>query len=185
MTSQICSITRESARKSTDLSICAPNSAVSDKKILALPARDSTNPSTIKRLDFSSVFVTLQQVRKGIKVPNLSPDSMKLSHTIVIFLAAWLVSCASPEQTALIRQATTCEVHGYKMEHVVLTKDEYAGRYMTDEFYAARGGIFPHSGTAFPVCTFYPNRDMTWRCPECASAGAIWCKEHLQERPFL
>ena len=111
---------------------------------------------------------------------------VKLSHaTAALLMAACLASCASVEQADAVKSYTRCEIHGCEMEHVVLTRDEYAGRMMPESFYAARGGIFPHSGTEFPVCTFYPNRDMTWRCSECARAGKIWCRKHLRNQPFL
>jgi hypothetical protein len=83
-----------------------------------------------------------------------------------------------------MKASTVCEIHGCRMEHVVLTRDEYAGREVPEGFYSARGGVFPNSGTSFPVCTFYPN-EMTWRCPECARLGKIWCEEHLRNQPFL
>jgi hypothetical protein len=108
------------------------------------------------------------------------------SHAIVVLLMAFsLVSCTSIEQAASMRSHPRCEIHGCRMEHTMLILDEYAGRKMPESFYAARGGIFPHTGTAFPVCAFYPNRDMTWRCSECVRAGRIWCDEHLRNQPFL
>lgn len=110
----------------------------------------------------------------------------KSSRAIVMLLMAFsLVSCSSIKQSDSIRYHPRCEIHGCRMEHTILTLDEYAGRKMPESFYAARGGIFPHTGTAFPVCAFYPNRDMTWRCPECVRAGKIWCDEHLKNQSFL
>lgn len=112
--------------------------------------------------------------------------SLKSSHAIVAFCMAFLlVSCTPISQSYSIKSDARCQIHGCRMEHTLLVLDEYAGRKMPESFYAARGGIFPHTGTAFPVCAFYPNRDMTWRCPECVRAGRIWCNEHLKNQPFL
>ncbi len=107
-------------------------------------------------------------------------------HAIYSFFMVFsLSSCALIKQEDSIKSHEICEIHGCKMEYTILVLDEYAGREMPESFYAARGGIFPYTGTAFPVCTFYPNRDMTWRCPDCARAGRIWCNENLKKQPFL
>ncbi len=104
-------------------------------------------------------------------------------------LAFWLVSCAAIKEHAAMRasmkELSICELHGCKMDYVVVTVDDFAGRVMPDEFYSARGSIFPHSGTVFPVCSFYPNREKAWRCPECARLGKIWCAQNLSSQPLL
>ncbi len=117
---------------------------------------------------------------------EVSAKILKSSHAIVVlFMVFSLASCAPIGQDDSMSPNVICEIHGCRMEHTMLVLDEYAGRKLPESFYAARGGIFPHTGTAFPVCTFYPNRDMTWRCPECLRAGRIWCNEHLRNQPFL
>ena len=118
-------------------------------------------------------------------MPHHIAITIKHSYAALIFLIAGLTSCGSLRKGDSIGSAHKCEIHGCKMEHVVLTLDEYADRTRPEAFYAARASLFPNTGTAFPVCTFYPNRDMTWRCPECARSGAIWCGKHLRNRPLL
>ena len=104
--------------------------------------------------------------------------------SVAVVMVACLVSCSLIGRDASTGPDLKCGVHGDKMEHVVLDCDEYADRKRPDGFHSARGEIFPHSGTEFPLCTFYPNR-MTWRCPECARQCKAWGEKHLRHQPFL
>ncbi len=79
----------------------------------------------------------------------------------------------------IVFDASICEVHHLKMNRVVEVCDEYADRTKPDRFYKSRSRQFPHSGTAFPACTFYPDRELTWQCAECAKASKRWCHRHL------
>lgn len=108
---------------------------------------------------------------------------MKVS-LVAVALATCLVSCSPTGHGTPKVPDLKCEIHGDKMKHVVMDLDKYGDRKRPDGFYSARGGMFPHSGTEFPVCTFYPNR-MTWRCPECARQCKAWGEKHLRDQPLL
>lgn len=90
-------------------------------------------------------------------------------------------------QGQVIFDASLCEVHHLKMSRVVEVCDDYADRTKPDGFgfYEVRSRQFPHSGTAFPFCTFYPNRELTWKCAECTRASKRWCHRYLKGRPLM
>lgn len=88
-------------------------------------------------------------------------------------------------QGETVFDASVCEVHGIQMERVIEKKDDFAGRRMPRSFAKARRTEFPHSGTDFPVCTFWENSTLTWRCPKCSSAARRWFRENASVAPFL
>lgn len=95
------------------------------------------------------------------------------------------VVLTASSQGQVIFDASICEIHHHKMNRVVEVCEEYADRTKPDGFHEVRSKQFPHSGTAFPVCTFYPDRELTWQCAECAKASKRWCIQHLKGRPLM
>lgn len=88
-------------------------------------------------------------------------------------------------QGRLVFDASLCEVHHLKMSRVVEVCEDYSEHTKPDGFYEVRSKQFPHSGTAFPACTYYPDRELTWQCAECARASKRWCQRHLRGRPLM
>jgi hypothetical protein len=88
-------------------------------------------------------------------------------------------------QGHVIFDASLCEVHHLKMNRVIEVCEVYSDRTKPDGFFEVRAKRFPHSGTAFPACTFYPDRELTWQCPECAKASKRWCQQNLKGRPLM
>ncbi len=85
----------------------------------------------------------------------------------------------------VVFDASVCEVHHCPMTRVVEGVDEFAGRSTPDSFGETCRSRFPHTGTGFPVCQFYNNFWVTWRCSKCVDAGKIWCRKHLARAPFF
>lgn len=88
-------------------------------------------------------------------------------------------------QGKTVFDASLCEVHHLPMERVVETKDEFGGRRMPDSFGHAKLTQFPNSGTDFPVCTFWENSNITWRCSKCLSSSKKWCRKYAADAPWL
>jgi hypothetical protein len=85
----------------------------------------------------------------------------------------------------MVFDASLCEVHNLKMQRVVEVCEDYSDRTKPIGFYEVRSKQFPHSGTAFPACTFYSDRELTWQCAECAKTSKRWCYKHLRGRPLM
>jgi hypothetical protein len=88
-------------------------------------------------------------------------------------------------QGKTVFDASVCEVHQLRMERVIEMKDDYGGRRMPRSFNQARRTQFPHSGTDFPVCTFWENSTLTWRCYKCSAAARRWCRQNASDAPLL
>ena len=88
-------------------------------------------------------------------------------------------------QGGTVFDASLCDIHGLRMERVVETSDEFAGRRMPDSFYHVRASKFPNTGTVFPVCTYWQNSKVTWRCYKCFEISKSWCHKYASDVPWL
>ncbi len=159
--------------------------------------QEITGRATIK--DFPSDHPVVEihgdkQARNGIFWPAFAPNPATLDasvpwHFELLEYTNRRISLTDILRVRLRRQvvfdASVCEVHHDPMTRVVEVTDKYAGRKSPDFFAETRSTRFPHTGTGFPVCQFYDNFWVTWRCSKCVDEGKVWCCRHLARAPFL